>query len=180
MANVTIEQIQAKQQAMIDKAMKLVDMKDGEKILAESKKLEAEGKQLDAMCKVFEMEQKQLAIEKYGRVDPPPSKLVRVELTEEQQKKVHDETGVWMEVVELKEGSEIHEDVMPSEQPELIQYRAIQKAKGMVAEQEAEAVRKKEIGDALKALKNQNNPDLDKQLAEAAKDPDFLGGAFKK
>ena len=180
MAKVTVEQILEKQRAMTEKAMKLVDMKDGEKVLEEAKKLEAEGKQLDAMSKVFEMEQKQLAIERYGRVDPPPSKLVRVELTEEQQKKVHDETGVWMDVVELEEGSEIHENVMPSEQPELIEYRAIQKAKGMVAEQEAEAKRKKEIDDSLKALKAQNNPDLDKMLGEAAKDPDFLGGALKK
>lgn len=180
MGTVTTEQLLAKQKELVDKAMKLVDMKDGEKILEEAKKLEKEGKQLEAMSKVYEMEQQQEAIEKYGRVDPPPSKLVRVELTEEQRKHVHDETGVWMEVVELEEGSEIHENVMPSEQPELIQYRAIQKAKGMNAEKEAEAERQKQMKDALKAIKDQNNPDLDKQLAEAAKDPNFLGGALSK
>lgn len=182
MAKVTMEQIKAKQEAMVAKAMKLVDLGDnqGEKVAEEAKKLEIEGKQLEAMCKVYEMEQKQAIEERYGRVEPRPNKMVKVELTEAQRKNVHAKTGVWIEVVELEEGAEIHEKTMPSEQPELIEFRAIQKAKGQLGEQAAEADRQKAVNSALADLKAQNNNDINKQLAELMKDPNFLGGAGKK
>lgn len=180
MAKVTMDQILEKQKTMAANAMRLNDMDDGEKIAAEATKLDAEGKQLRAMCDDLAAQEEKKWAEEYGKTGSPPPGIVRVKLTDEQRKHVMDETGVRIEVVELEEGHDIMEDGMPSENPAIIEYKAMEKAKAKIAAKDANQENQKAISDTIAEIQAQKNPDVNAQLDKTLSDPNFLDGMMEK
>jgi len=179
MAKVTMDQILEKQKEMTAKAMKLNDM-EGEPVVVEANKLQTDSKQLRGMCDEFAAQEEKKWAEHYGTAESKSPKIVKVKLTDEQRKHVLDETGVRIEVVELEEGREIKEDGMPQENPALIEYKAMEKARGKIAAKEAAEENKKAISNTIGEIQAQKNPELNAQLDKTLSDPEFLGGMMEK
>ena len=179
MAKVNMDQILEKQKDMTAKAMKLNDM-EGEAVVTEANKLQTDSQQLRGMCDDFAAQEEKQWAEHYGTAESTAPKVVRVKLTDEQRKHVLDETGVRIEVVELEEGREIQEDGMPQENPALIEYKAMEKARGKITAKEADEENKKAISNTVAEIQAQKNADVNAQLDKTLSDPNFLGGIMEK
>jgi hypothetical protein len=179
-----IEKLKEMQAALVDKAMKLAELKDGEQIMREAAKLQEEGKKLEAAC--LEVAAKKEAEydalrEKYGVPKDKKPRVIKVELTDEQRKRILEETGVRMEVVELEEGTDIPaEKWMPQEHPQQVEAIARRKALKGQKQKEAQEAAKQEVADAMAAVEAAvQTRDQEQLLNELKKDPNFIANQLK-
>jgi hypothetical protein len=182
---ITQDAIIAKQQELIKETQDLSKLDDGEEIVERSKKLQEKGAQLQAMVLVFEAQQHaDLGLDAPDRERPwepsQPSGRVKVQLTDEQRKNVHQETGVWMDVVEFVQGDELRREGMPTEDLEVIEARAIQKANRQKKKEGSAQAVSQGAAESMAAIAKGDDPDLKAALEKATKDPSFLGGTFYK
>ena len=182
---ITQDAILAKQQELLKEAEGLSQLDDGEEIMKRSLKLQEKGAQLQAMALVFEAQQHaELGLDAPDRKRPwepsQPSGRVKVQLTDEQRKNVHRETGVWMDVVEFVQGEELRREGMPTEELGVIEAKAIQKANSQKKKTASEQAVSQGAAEAMAAIAKGDDPELKASLEKAKKDPGFLGGTFYK
>lgn len=173
---VDLEAVQKMQAALVEKAMKLNDEKDGERIAKQIDPLQKEAKQLEAMALVLAHETQA----KHGEPPPGSARVTKVRLTEAQVKSVQNKTGERVEVVEIPDAMGVRYGVMPEEIPPAIEKIAIEQVLNEKIRRATEERNKQQTAIALAELRKQNNADLNKQLDEKLKDPDFLDGMFYK
>ncbi|MBN1946223.1 MAG: hypothetical protein JW797_11140 [Bradymonadales bacterium] len=177
---VTKEMLDARQQKLMDTAnqiLKLANTKGehGDEIVKLANQAQKEAQELEAMAKVYEAQS--LEGRKPAKAVPT---TIYVELTDEQRKRILDETGVRMERVEIPDDTGIMERTMPVNQPPDIYPLALQQARSRKALEEAEQAAMADAAKGLAALKAQRNPDMDKLVEKAKADPNFLCGLLQK
>lgn len=173
---ITEEMIEARRKELLEGALKIHGMKDGDAIMAEGKKLQKQGAELEAMALVFEQQKKEEFEARFG--PQPPRKKIKVQLTDDQRQHVLDETGVRMEVVEFDEGEFFMHKYMPEEHPQRVEIRAIEEARKKLAQDEGEKKAQETADAALQGVKDVQIPEVQEQLAELLKDPNWMGGMF--
>ncbi len=176
MAKVDLEAVQKKQAALVAKAMKLNDEKDGERIAKQIDPLQKEAKQLEAMAMVLAHETQT----KYGEPPPASARVTKVRLTDVQIKSVQNKTGERVEVVEIPDAMGVRYSVMPEEMPPAIEQIAIEQVLNEKIRLATEERNKQQTAIALAELRKQNSPELNKELDAKLKDPNFLDGMFYK
>lgn len=165
----TLRRIQVE---LIDEAMSLLGEKNGEKLLLRAKALQRKGADLAAKAKVFEIQQTINA-------PKPVQGSLTVKLTDEQRQRIGAETGIDMPELVLEDVGVSRSMMMEHSLPPMIEAEALRKAQAIKVDKEAKMKAKGEMRKALALLESQNNADLKKLLAEARKNPDFLGGFLK-
>jgi len=176
---VTLEAIEVKRQKLLDicnHIQKLADTpgEHGEEIVKEANVAQREAQELEAMAKVWE--QQELA----DRRAPTAEPYITVKLNDDQRERILEETGVRMETVDIPDGTQIMERTMPVNQPPDIERIALEQARAQKALKEGEQAAMAEAAQGLAALKAQKNPEMDKLVDKALKDPNFLCGLFSK
>ena len=172
---VTKEAVEAKQQKLKDLAFKILALAQspgdhGDEIMKMGEQARKEGQELEAMALVW---QQQVLEEAEA---PRAKKYITVELTDGQRNRIMDQTGVRMETVQIEDTAGAWTKAMPSEVPPDIEAIALEQARRKKATQEGEEAAKEEATKGIDALRAQNNPDMDKLVDKALKDPNFLLG----
>jgi len=172
---ITKEALEARQAELIVMSQKLVGMDDGEKIVKEAEVIKRKAEELDAMAKVWEQQTKaELGVDRQR-----PPRTLRVKLTDEQRENVHDETGVWLDVVEFEDGVDLRNAGMPTEHPGMVEYQAMMVAKRQVAEEQGDVAAKTNALENIASIRKEGGKEVNDQLDTLVKDPDFLDGMLK-
>ena len=173
---ITMEMIDQRADELRAKIRAIEQEKDGEKIMKMAFDCKADAESLQALMEAFEHQEKA----KYAHFPPYVPKIIKVELTDKQRKRVMEETGVRMEVVELEEDIDVVEEFMPEENPDEVERLAIEKARRMKAQAEGEQAAMQAAAAAISDIREVDNPELQALLDEKLADPDFLGGILHK
>jgi hypothetical protein len=172
MANVTMDQMLAK----TEEIKKLLaeagsDPSNIDKVTEVAKRAEAAGRELEAMGKAY--------IEQNRAADAGKRGFIEVVLTPEQRKNVQQKTGVFMESLLIQDDEGIEALGMPTQDPRIIEVRAIQEAQRRNQAAQAEAQSKREFEHAIAELEAQGQAELNAEIAKLRNDPVF-GPMFKK
>ena len=165
----TLEMLEIKQKEMTKTAMEMLGEKDGTKIFEMSKNLRKMGEELEQMAKAFETEA-------LAEAATPAAGFVTVQLTPEQTERIQEETGVEMKVVDIESDGPFMSTYMPHAIPAMIESIALEQAKKKVQLAKSREDNINMAQETIQVLKNQKNPDLQKQLKKLQEDPNFLGG----
>lgn len=178
MATVSKEAIEKRQAEMIAMAEKLNHMGNdrGEEIHKESLKIQRKGEELSVMMLVYEQQLK----EEWGIDKSERPRVLKVELTSEQQKSVREKTGVQMEVVTFQDGAEVRTEAMPEEDPDYVERKAIEVALRSLIEKKGQDKAKTNALEAIAEMRAVDSPELQKDLDKLVKDPEFLDGLLQK
>ena len=170
---VTKEAIERRQAELIVAAQKLAKMTDGERIMKEAEGLKRKAEELEAMALVYEQEHTAPS------VNASTTQILKVQLTEQQRKNVHAETGVWLDVVEFEEGVQLQGAGMPYEYPQMVEYQAIQVAKRQKGDEAAKNHAKTTALENIAEIRKNGGKEANAQLDQLLKDPNFLDGLLK-
>jgi paraquat-inducible protein B len=175
---VSKEAIDKRQAEIITMAEKLNHMGNdrGEEVHKESLKIQRKAEELNAMVLVYEQQMKAEYSAKY----PERPRILKVELTAEQQKSVREKTGVEMEVVTFQDGAEVRTEAMPVEDPDYVEQQAIKVALRSLIEKKGEDKAKTGALEAIAEIRKQDNPELQKELDKLLEDPEFMDGLLAK
>lgn len=175
MAKIDIETLKKKQLELVAKIVALQKETDGERIAKLSEPLVKEAKKLEALAMVLAHESQA----KFGEAKKS-ARVTKVRLTDEQVSSVQQKTGSRVEVVEIPDKMGSYFDMMPEERPPAIERLAIEQVLRAKIKQNAEERARQNGAAALADMRKQDNPDLNKQIDAALKDPEFMAGLFKK
>ena len=166
MEQAKLEELVARQQAMIELAASLQGEKDPGRIQAVAERLRELGAELQALALTFETH--------------TPDAFTEVVLTEAQRKRIADETGVHLETLIVRDEGGVATRTMPITDPRLIEYHALQEARRRQIGAEADARLRAELDASLAAIERQGTPAVRDQLDALKRDPNFLGGLLHK
>lgn len=182
-----IAELLTKQAALVEKAQKLGELKDGEQISREANKLAEEAKKLEAAAQEVAKKKEAEGAALREKLDAPPDReprIIKVALTDEQRTRVLEDTGVRVEVVALEEGKDIpapSERFMPDEHPAMIEAIARKKAEQQKSQKEADAAAREAVGQAMADIEAAAiTRDQEQALKNLKKDPDFIGNLPKQ
>ncbi len=165
---VTFEDLQKKQEEMTALAEQLVGEEDCDRILAIAEELKGHGAELERMGNEF--------------TEANPSTFLgstEVVLTPEQRQRIHDETGIEMASLWLRDEAGALMTSMPHTDPRVIEYRALEEARRRKAATEADALLQAELAEVLGTLEGVS-PEVAAQLEILKQNPHFLGGLLQK
>ncbi|MCA9565520.1 MAG: hypothetical protein KC561_18610 [Myxococcales bacterium] len=176
MAEVDLEQIEAKRKEMLAKAIALSAEKDGDRLVKMAEALQKDAKQLDALTKLYGKQIEDMQPEQPPRPKPP----TKIRLNDDQRKRVFEATGVELDVVEVPDENRAYHNIMPYEEPPNVEALAFKQAMKKKANQEAQAANAVQLAKAIDAINALDNPDAKAQLEKAMKEPGFLAGTAGK
>ena len=166
---VDLDYIRTEQVALIEQALELQTETNGEKLMEKSKALRMRAQQFSIKCKVFEAQEK-------SRWPEAQKGQVVVKLTPDQRQRIGAATGYDMEEYVFKNAGLTTNRMMESMLPAQIEFLAMKEARRLQLEKQSKIEGKIQIENQLAILENIDNKDFQKFLAEAKRDPNFLGG----
>ena len=170
---ITMDELMARQRAMVDKARALVEEKDVDKIQAVTQELERDGRELEALAKAFERQE-------LAKAGPPPKGALEVVLTPEQRERVHKLTGVDLPSVVISDEMGVLSQAMPTTDPRDIERYAIQEARRRATMRGADAEMRAALHRAIADIEEQGMGEVREQLEKLKADPTWLGGLLHK
>ena len=173
MAEIKVDDLMRRQQAMLDLMMRLPNERDAERVTAIAKQLEQDARELERLVKDFERQE-------LAKAGPPPKGSLEVVLTPAQRKRVYDETGYKMETLIVRDESGVLSQSMPFTDPNRIEKLAIAEARRLKALGEGDQKMQQQVQQVLADLEAQGTGAVREQLEELKKDPNFLGGMLRK
>ncbi len=172
MAEITLDDLKRKQEELLSRLDALQGETDGDKLVAVAAELQAAGEELETLAREFEQQE----IERNGG---PKQGNTEVVLTEAQRKRIHDETGVTMESLVMRDDAGIATRTMPMTDPRIIEYRALQEAKRRKIGEESDSALREKMDQVFAEIEAASPSAADK-LAELKADPNFLGGVLQR
>ncbi len=169
---ITLADLQQKQEAMVAMTAQLVGETDVDKIQAIAAELQRMGEELQQAAKEFEEQQ----IAKFG---PPKRGGTEVVLTPAQRQRIEAETGVQMESIWFRDDKGIMTQSMPFTDPRIVEYKALQEAKRRKQAADADAQLDAQLEQTVAEIEAAS-PAAAEKLAELKQDPNFLGGKLAK
>jgi hypothetical protein len=170
---ITMDELLAKQRAMVEKANRLVEEKDVATIQAVTQELERDGAELEALAKAFERQE-------LAKAGPPPRGALEVMLTPEQRARVERLTGVDLPSVVVSDEMGVLSQAMPTTDPRDIELYAIQEARRRAALRGADAEMRAALGRAIADIEEQGMGEVRELLEKLKADPTWLGGLLHK
>ena len=170
---ITMEDLMKRQRSMLEKAAKLVEERDTDRIREVTRELEADGKELEQLAKEFERQE-------LAKAGPPPRGSLEVTLTKNQREHVRKLTGVELESVTVNDEMGVLSKAMPTTLPGDILILAIQEARRRKAVQDADGKMKAAVDQAIKDIEEQALPETRQLLEKLKQDPEWLGGLLHK
>src|SRR5579859_5508620 len=122
MAEITREDLLARQRAMLVLMEKLPGETDTERITAIANQLQNDARELEALALAYEKQE-------LAKAGPPPCGSIEIVLTPEQKKRIYEQTGVSMETVVVRDESGVLNQSMPHTDPRRIEQLALVEAK---------------------------------------------------
>lgn len=170
---ITMDELLAKQRAMVEKAGALVGEKDVDRIQVVTQELEREGRELEALAKEFERQE-------LAKAGPPPRGALEVVLTPEQRARVQKLTGVDLPSVVISDEMGVLSQAMPTADPRDIELLAIAEARRQAAMRGADAEMRAALHRAIADIEEQGMGEVRAELERLKADPNWLGGLLHK
>lgn len=170
---ITMDELLAKQRAMVEKANALVSEKDVDKIQAATQELERDGRELEALAKAFEAQE-------LAKAGPPPRGALEVVLTPAQRARVKQLTGVDMASVVISDEAGVLSKAMPTTDPRDIELHAINEARRLAALRGADQQMRAQVERAIADIEEQGMGEVRELLEKLKADPNWLGGILHK
>lgn len=170
---ITMDDLLARQRAMVDKASSLAHERDVEKIQSVTAELEREGRELEALAKAFETQE-------LAKAGPPPRGRLEVVLTPAQRARIKQLTGVDLPSVVVPDEMGVLSQAMPSTDPRDIELLAINEARRLAASRGADEKMRSELTRAIKDIEEQGMGEVRELLEKLKADPNWLGGILHK
>jgi hypothetical protein len=170
---ITMNDLMTRQQSMLEKAARLIDEKDTDRIREVTRELEAEGKELEQLAKEFERQE-------LAKAGPPPRGSLQVMLTNKQRQHVYNMTGVELESVTINDEMGVLSKAMPTTLPGDILILAIEEARRKKAIKDADGKMKAAVEQAIRDIEEQALPETRELLEKCKQDPNWLGGLYHK
>jgi hypothetical protein len=170
---ITIDDLMKRQRAMLEKASRLVEEKDVDRIKDITRELEAEGRELEQLAKDFERQE-------LAKAGPPPRGSLEVMLTRGQRERVRAMTGIELESVVINDEMGVLSKAMPTTDPRDIEILAIAEARRRKAVKDADGKMRSAVESAINDIEQQGLPEHKQLLAKLRADPNWLGGLAQK
>jgi hypothetical protein len=170
MADINMNQMIEKANAMLKLANEAANEIDPEKAKENAEKLLAMGRELEKMGD----EMRAQAHVRAGIAH------VQVVLTPDQKKRVFQKYGIQMDTLIIDDNAGAMNKSMPSTRPEQIEVLAMKEAERRKHAAEAERLVRAELERAMQDIEAQGNAELSAQLARLKEDPNFAGGLLQK
>jgi hypothetical protein len=169
----TMDDLMRKQAAMLELMQRLPGERDAEKVTQMSRQLQADARELETMAREFERQE-------LAKAGPPPRGSLEVVLTDAQQKRVYDETGVRMKTLVVRDESGVLSKSMPFTDPKRIELMAIAEARRQKVTTEGDAQMRAEVQNLVAEIEAQGTGEVKQMLDELKRDPNWLGGMLLK
>jgi hypothetical protein len=169
---ITLEQLLERGKKLEKMADEAAKETDPDKALANAQSLQAEGHALEDMGRQFR--EQELKKRRGGKG------IVTVVLTAEQRKKIHAETGIVVEQLEIDDEAGALNRAMPVTDPALIEFYGMKEALRRKVAKEADARIRTQLEQMLRDLENVGVAELQELPAKLKADPNFLGGLLQK
>ena len=173
-----LEDIENEQKATQILMQQLAQAEDAEERDALLAMVIAQGAKLEETAVAFGEQEEARLTEEYPDALNPNVPRVAVLLTDEQRKRVFEETGIDVHTVYIDDMSGRQMQGMPEAHPDEIEAIAMEKAISVRQQIEAAEANQQVADDALAELEESDNEALLEQVAELKKDPNFAGGAI--
>jgi hypothetical protein len=170
MADVTMELLMQKANAMMKLAGEAQQETDPEKAKENAEKLMAMGRELEKLGDDMRAQMKARA----GVAQ------VQVVLTPAQRKRILDKYGIQMDSIFIDDNGGAVNIGMPSTRPEQIEILAMKEAERRKHAKEADQIVRAELDRAIADIEAQGNAELSEQLQRLKEDPNFAGGLLQK
>lgn len=170
MADITLDDLFARQKEMSDLAESLAGETNVERIQSVAVELARRGEELEQMARALEAQTE-------GQT---PRGYTEVVLTPAQRERIHEKTGVTLESIRIVDTAGVSARVMPLTDPRVIEAQALREAESVRAGREADGQMRAQLDEAVAAIEAVGNPALTEQLERMKADPKFLGGLLKK
>lgn len=157
-------QINALQAEMQAKGLAMAEEEDVDVLIKTGEELQGLGQKLQALAE-------QLA----GHIERPqgPSSMgaITIELTPPQRSYIHEQTGVEMDVLVVRDKSAYFNELMPNVHPFVVEQWALEEARRVKQAQELRVQQREQARAALAELEANDHPEFKAKLAELKADP---------
>jgi hypothetical protein len=170
MADITMDQMTQKANAMLKLANDAAQETDPEKAKANAEQLLAMGRELEKMGEDMRAQAR-------ARANVARTEVV---LTPDQRKRIFQKYGIQMETLVIDDNAGAMSQSMPSTRLEQIEILAMKEAERRKNAAEAERMMRAELDRAMQEIDAQGNAELSEQLEQLKRDPNFAGGLLQK
>jgi hypothetical protein len=170
MADINMEPLLRKKDAILKLADEAARETDPEKAKEYSERLMAMGRELEKMADDMRVQ---------ANVKAGVAK-VEVVLTPDQRKRILAQHGIAMETLVIDDQAGAMNKGMPSTRPEQIEALAMKEAERRKQAAEAERIVRAELDRAIADIEGQGNAELSEQLQKLKGDPNFAAGLLQK
>lgn len=168
---IKLEDILLRQQALVERMQAAVaGAPQGERMLELAAQMQREAQALEALARGYEAQAQ-------GEAKTPRG-VVQVQLTEAQRRRVRDEVGIEMELLQIQDAAGLMNQAMPVMTPAVIEEMALAEARRRKQTRAAEAEVAAQVGAVVAEL--ERHPHVKEKLDELRRDPNYMGGMLKK
>ncbi|HXU72390.1 MAG TPA: hypothetical protein VN947_23875 [Polyangia bacterium] len=170
---ITMDELLQKQRAMSEKAERLVQERDVDKIGQITAELADEGRALEELALAFQKQE-------LAKAGPPPRGKLEVVLTGPQRERIKKLTGVDLPSVTIRDEAGALNQAMPHTRPQDIEFLAIAEARKLASLQDVDGQMRTAVENALREIELAGSGEVLTELERLKADPSWLGGILHK